>query len=98
MMCLDSLMPSIHYPCLIKVDVDGAEVDVLAGARMLNTQPGVRWLIETHSAELEAGCVRQLESFGFTTRIVPNAWWRVLVLETRPIAHNRWLVAWKDSL
>jgi hypothetical protein len=92
---LDSLVDSIQPPCLVKVDVDGAEEQILIGAQMLNTRPGVRWLIETHSAALEAACVELLSSAGFRTRIIRNAWWRVLIPELRPIPHNRWLAAWK---
>jgi hypothetical protein len=92
---LDSLADSIQSPCLVKVDVDGAEEQILVGAKKLNTRPGVRWLIETHSAALEAACVNLLSSAGFRTRIIRNAWWRVLIPELRPIAHNRWLAAWK---
>src|SRR5262249_16009299 len=52
--CLDSLLPSLSFPCLVKVDTDGAEVKILEGAKSLNSLSGVRWLIETHSPELEA--------------------------------------------
>jgi len=94
---LDSLAESIRAPCFIKVDVDGGEELVLKGAKAFNSPPGVRWLIETHSKELEVACERILTAAGFQTRIIQNAWWRVLVPELRPIAHNRWLAAWKSE-
>ena len=93
---LDSLIESIQLPCFIKMDVDGAEAEILKGATALNRMGGVRWLIETHSIELERECVKQLEAAGFETRIIPNAWWRVVIPELRPIEHNRWLAAWKE--
>jgi hypothetical protein len=93
---LDSLSRSIEMPCLIKMDVDGAEAEILEGARSLNTSRGIRWLIETHSKRLERDCVRILETSGFHTTIIPNAWWRVLLPEQRVSEQNRWLAAWKD--
>jgi hypothetical protein len=92
---LDSLLPLIRMPCLIKIDVDGGEVDILHGAENLLRFPDVRWIIETHSKELEEGCVELFTRAGFVTRIVPNAWWRVIVPELRPSVHNRWLVAFR---
>lgn len=93
---LDSLIESIQLPCFIKMDVDGAEAEILKGATALNRMGGVRWLIETHSKDLERECVKQLEAAGFETRIIRNAWWRVVIPELRPIEHNRWLAAWKE--
>jgi hypothetical protein len=93
--CLDSLKEDIRCPCLIKMDVDGAEAEILAGAGAVKAMPDIRWLIETHSEELERSCVKSLENAGFKTRIVRNAWWRAILPEQRPIPHNRWLVAWK---
>jgi hypothetical protein len=92
---LDSLVGSIQLPCFIKMDVDGAEAEILKGASLLNGLGGVRWLIETHSRDLERECVEQLKAAGFETRIIRNAWWRVLIPELRPVEQNRWLAAWK---
>lgn len=92
---LDSLATSVDAPCLIKMDVDGAEAQILNGAETINALPDVRWIIETHSRELESLCDRILIAAGFQTRIIPNARWRVFVPEQRPIEHNRWLAAWK---
>ena len=94
---LDSLEPSLHGPCFIKMDVDGAEEKVLNGANTVNALRDVRWLIETHSSQLELLCERILTAAGFQIRIIPNARWRVLVPEQRPIEHNRWLAAWKSK-
>lgn len=93
--CLDTLAEHIALPCFIKMDVDGAEAEILSGATVINALPNVRWLIETHSVELERECMIELERFEFETKIVKNAWWRYFIPEQRPIAHNRWLVAWK---
>jgi hypothetical protein len=93
--CLDSLAEDIRCPCLIKMDVDGAEAEILAGAGAIKAMPDIRWLIETHSEKLERSCVKSLQSAGFKTEIIRNAWWRAIMPEQRPIPHNRWLVAWK---
>jgi hypothetical protein len=92
---LDSLAGSMQLPCFIKMDVDGAEAEILRGAATVNGLGGVRWLIETYSKSLECQCIEQLKAAGFETRIIRNAWWRVLIPELRPIEHNRWLAAWK---
>lgn len=92
---LDSLLPGVIWPCLIKMDVDGAEEEILKGSRILNSYPGTRWLIETHSKELELACIRILSDNGFRTRVIPNAWWRVILPEQRNVEQNRWLAAWK---
>ena len=39
-----------------------------------------------------------LERNGFRVRIVPNAWWRVVLPEQRPVELNRWLVAYRNPL
>jgi hypothetical protein len=90
---LDSLESQMPLPCLIKVDVDGGEADVLRSATKLLQQGNVDWLIETHSRELEGACQAILVDAGYNVRVIPNAWWRVIVPEMRPIPHNRWLVA-----
>jgi hypothetical protein len=92
---LDSLAGAMQLPCFIKIDVDGAEAEILKGAARLNGLDGVRWLIETHSKSLECECLEQLKAAGFETRVIRNAWWRALIPELRPIEHNRWLAAWK---
>ncbi len=92
---LDDVLAGCPMPCLIKVDVEGGELDVLRGAQQLLRSDDVRWVIETHSADLELACIETLRAAGYTTRIIRNAWWRVLVPEMRPIPHNRWVVGWR---
>src|SRR5439155_1631253 len=67
---LESFSDTIVYPCLVKIDVDGGERDVLMGARALLKQRKARWIIETHSRELEDECRSILHTAGFTTVIV----------------------------
>jgi hypothetical protein len=90
---LDSFAPMVQGRGFLKIDVDGAEMDVLESGRnfLKNLRPAV--LLETHSADLERQCADFFERLGFTTRIIRNAWWRKLIPEHRPIPHNRWLAA-----
>lgn len=90
---LDAILKDAPQPCLVKVDVDGGEAEVLAGATSLLRQPSVSWVVEVHSAELASECERVLEQAGLSVRTVLNAWWRVVLPEMRPIAVNHWLVA-----
>lgn len=76
-----------------KIDVDGWELDILRSAEALLPEAECRFLVETHSAELERDCKAFLEARGFAVTIIPNAWWRAIVPERRPIAHNRWFSA-----
>jgi hypothetical protein len=94
---VSSVLDSILTPCLVKMDIDGGEVDILRAAASSHLQiKGLRWIIETHSLSLEQECVSILSSHGYFTRIVPNAWWRAFLPEQRE-AQNRWLVATNES-
>lgn len=97
MVPLDASLPTVTYPLFVKVDVDGGELNVLESACGLIDGGETRWLIETHSAELERDCLRFLEARGMKTQVIPNAWWRAVVPELRPIPHNRWMAAWPAS-
>jgi hypothetical protein len=90
---LDDLAPSMAGNLFIKIDVDGAEREILQSGRQLLSRPGVTLLIETHSLELETQCQSFLESIGYQCQIIRNAWWRFLIPENRPVGHNRWLGA-----
>jgi hypothetical protein len=90
---LDDLLPEVEFPVVIKIDVDGGETRVLAGATRLLQGGECRLVIETHSADLERECVGMLQKWGYRTLIVPNGWYRRILPERRVIPHNRWLVA-----
>lgn len=94
---LDSLLNQITLPCFIKIDIDGGELDALLGARRLLDLPSIRWLIETHSYQLERDCLKILTEHSYMTRIINNAWWRIFIPEQRPLEMNRWLVAYKTN-
>ncbi len=83
----------LNAPSFVKIDVDGAELQVLAalGKTLEEHKPTV--LIETHSAELERACRKRVEEIGYRTRVIDKARWRFLYPEWRPAEHNRWLLA-----
>ncbi len=95
---LDSIVDSIILPCVIKIDTEGGEVDILRGAKRLLELQRIRWLIETHSYQLESECIKILDRARYITKIIPNAWWRTFIPEQRPTELNRWLIAYKDQI
>jgi hypothetical protein len=89
---LAELLREKARPCLVKIDVDGSELDILESAGDLITDPAVRWLIETHSEALEQGCARLFERAGRRGQVVRNAYWRRWIPEQRDLPVNRWFV------
>jgi FkbM family methyltransferase len=64
-MKVDDAADRMGVPRLIKIDVEGAEVDVLLGARAILKSEKPLVLVEVHSEELESRCARLLEEFGY---------------------------------
>lgn len=79
----------------LKIDVDGQEMHVLQSGETLLSKGHVDVLVETHSPSLEGECMNFLSERGYACSIIPNAWWRLIVPEARPLPHNRWLAATK---
>jgi hypothetical protein len=78
----------VPTPDLLKIDVEGAEADVLRGAqRVLQSRPHL--IIETHGATVERECVDILAPFGYRPVVVTQRRW----LRERRAPDNRWLVA-----
>jgi hypothetical protein len=78
---------------VVKIDVDGAEVEVLGAL----PDDASAIVIETHSEALEETCRTTLLARGYEVRIVGSAWWRRFYPEWRPTSFNRWLVAVRPS-
>jgi hypothetical protein len=75
------------------VDIDGGEYELLNSCGINFPYTSARWLIETHSAELEKNCIDFLHMHNYKVHIIRNGWWRKLIPEQRPLPHNRWLYA-----
>lgn len=82
--------PAGFVPSFVKIDVDGAELNVIHGARTLLAEHRPSLVVEVHSEELEHRCGGLLVQHGYAPRIVNQ---RRLAPDYRPIQHNRWLVA-----
>jgi FkbM family methyltransferase len=69
---LDEVAERFGEPRLVKIDVEGAEVDVLRGGRRLIARRFAAFVIEAHSEHLEQACVRLLESLGYRCGRIQN--------------------------
>ncbi len=97
---LDSeLMPRTQHlrpaAWLLKIDVDGGELDVLTGAAGVLALIRPHVIVETHSPGLEDACGGILLEAGYSPRVVTQ---RKLLPSDRSWppgmpGHNRWLVA-----
>lgn len=85
---VDRAAGEYFVPDFIKVDVEGGEADVLAGAA--HTLEGRRpaLIVEVHGTGSEAACREILARHRYGVEAVDRARW---FAEHRPLAHNRWL-------
>jgi precorrin-6B methylase 2 len=94
---LDEFAKRERPPDFIKVDVDGAELDVLQTISRIPRERPLAIVVETHSPELEVECARLLREHDHEVHLIRNARWRTLYPELRPVGHNRWLLARTSS-
>ena len=92
---LDTALASESRSMVVKIDVEGAELDVLKGADETLRRLSCGLIIETHGANLERDCKAFLQDLGYRTHIVKNGWYRAIIPESRDLPHNRWLIATK---
>lgn len=69
---LDELVASgrVEAPDVIKIDVEGAELDVLKGAREILATRRPTVFLATHGAEVHAACCGYLQELGYDLRAV----------------------------
>lgn len=91
---IDSFLnqPNTTPPDVLKIDVEGAEMAVLRGAARTIEKYHPSILLEVHSSALEAECLSFLTELRYRPEIVARRKW---LKETRPIPHNRWIIATK---
>jgi hypothetical protein len=88
---IDEHSAKTFTPDFIKIDVEGAELDVLRGAANVLATRRPALVVEVHSAHLEQQCGRLLVEYGYHPVIVNQ---RRLLADYRPTDEvNRWLVA-----
>jgi hypothetical protein len=88
---IDKMAGLIGAPDFIKVDVDGWELDVLAGGVQTLREKRPHLVVETHTRRLEDQCGALLVECGYRPIIKHN---REVWRETRGgSTHNRWLLA-----
>ncbi len=77
-------------PDFLKIDVEGAEHDVLRGGMCAIRSGRPRFIIESHGFEVEAACLHLLaaEGYGYVIVNAQRVW-----PEHRPLELNRWIVA-----
>lgn len=93
---IDEYSAKSFIPDFIKVDVEGAEVNVLRGAEQVLATRHPAVVVEVHSARLERECGQLLVHHGYQPRIVNQ---RRIFTDYRPtLAVNRWLIAIPDNL
>jgi hypothetical protein len=85
---LDDAVAQTFAPDVVKVDVEGAELEVLAGARGLLASRRPHLIVEVHSRELERRCGDFLLELGYAPRVVEQRRWH----RRGGNAENRWLV------
>ena len=90
---VDTIVGDYAKPLVLKIDVDGGEVEVLEGARRTLGRNDCTLVVETHGRQLERDCVAFLSELKYEVRIIDNGWYRALVPETRPTPLLRWFVA-----
>jgi hypothetical protein len=80
-------------PLVMKIDVEGAELAVLHGARRTLERHACRLVVEVHAEQLERDCLALLQGMNYQTRVISSAWYRLLLPEARVGPFNRWFVA-----
>jgi len=90
---VDTFVSRERPPGFVKIDVEGSELEVLEGMSETLRTHAPALIVEVHSRELERRCIALLRDAEYAPAVKANAWWRNLYPETRPIEHNRWLIA-----
>lgn len=86
---LDEAATRFFTPDFLKIDIEGAEDQALIGATRIITTRKPSMIVEVHAEDKEARCLEILKGHGYDPIIVDR---RTLFAETRPLAHNRWLI------
>lgn len=87
---VDGLADRHGVPDLLKLDIEGGEVDALSGASRVLRERRPAILLEVHGPDIEWDCLALLRDTGYSPPTVVDR--RRWLPEHRPIEHNRWLI------
>lgn len=87
---IDALAERHFVPDLLKLDIEGGEVDALRGATRVLGERRPAILLEVHGREIEWECLEILRAAGYPPPTVVDR--RRWLPEHRPLEHNRWLI------
>ncbi len=69
---LDELVPSIPYPDIVKIDIEGAEFQALCGATSILEKARPIFFLATHGQEVHARCVDFLTQRHYRIELLQN--------------------------
>ena len=87
---IDELAERHFVPDLLKIDIEGGEVDALRGASRVLADRRPAILLEVHGQDLEWQCLELLRAAGYEPPTVVDR--RRWMPDRRPLPHNHWLV------
>lgn len=86
---LDAAAQRYGTPDFIKIDVEGAEEEVLRGAEGILTDRKPSLVIEVHALDIEERCIELLGEYGYACDVIDRP--TGVMTERRSKPHNRWL-------
>lgn len=89
-MALDHFVVDHPFPDVVKVDVEGGEVDVLVGASSI-VERGACFVLELHGSETTGGASKVLRDAGYAVESLAVA------SMIQPVSHGRWLARPRQS-
>ncbi len=90
-------LQSLPEPVLLKLDVEGAEREILEILHDLLREKSLLIMVEVHSAAIRQETEARVRACGYRVTSVPRGWWRRLLPERRSLEFNQWFVAEKKE-
>lgn len=80
----------LNPPDIVKMDIEGAEGDVLEGSAEVLKQYHPYLIVETHSLNVQRRCIELLRTLDYDVEVIKR---NRIMLENRPMEHNEWVCA-----
>ena len=87
---IDDASKKFFIPDFIKMDIEGAEVLALEGAREVMRIRKPHMIIEVHGKDKEEGCLKILNEFNYDIQIIDQS--TILPEKRDTFSHIRWLI------